>query len=80
MISSALADSPAWISRIELETIWMSRIAMNMPTTMAMKPAHCRPVTAGWRRAGNGGSADEIAADSGASSFTVGTIGRIIHR
>jgi hypothetical protein len=73
VISSALADSPAWISRIELETIWMSRMAMNMPTTMAMKPAHCRPVTAGCAGVtGDVDSADEVAVDSGVSSFTVG--------
>src|SRR6478735_8390810 len=33
-ISSDEADRPAWISAREAETIWMSRIAMNMPKTM----------------------------------------------
>ena len=32
-----LADKPAWISASDAETIWMSRIAMNMPNTMARK-------------------------------------------
>ena len=32
-----LAASPAWISVNEAETIWMSRIAMNMPNTMQRK-------------------------------------------
>src|SRR5438045_3148526 len=31
---------PAWISGRELATIWMSRIAMNIPTAMATNPAH----------------------------------------
>ena len=31
-----MADRPAWISASEAETIWMSRIAMNMPKTMQM--------------------------------------------
>jgi hypothetical protein len=31
------APRPAWISASEAETIWMSRIAMNMPKTIAMK-------------------------------------------
>src|SRR5690242_12784215 len=34
LISSELAARPAWISAMELETIWISRIAMNMPKTM----------------------------------------------
>jgi hypothetical protein len=29
---------PAWICAMEEATIWMSRIAMNMPMTMAKKP------------------------------------------
>src|SRR4029077_6327418 len=29
-----LADRPAWISDSDAETIWMSRIDMNMPNTM----------------------------------------------
>src|SRR4029078_12817004 len=29
-----LADRPAWISLSEAETIWMSRIDMNIPNTM----------------------------------------------
>src|SRR3954453_12079446 len=32
--SVELADSPAWISVREAETIWMSRIDMNIPNTM----------------------------------------------
>src|ERR1700733_8118714 len=32
--SLELADRPAWMSVSEAETIWMSRIAMNMPNTM----------------------------------------------
>jgi hypothetical protein len=47
----------------------MSRIAMNMPTTMAMKPANWRPVTAG--RAGAGGSAGMKEAGPLASSLDV---------
>src|SRR6476660_6657710 len=30
--------SPVWISGRELATIWVSRIARNMPTAMATKP------------------------------------------
>ncbi len=33
-ISLELAESPAWISVSEAETIWMSRIDMNIPNTM----------------------------------------------
>src|SRR3984893_19290218 len=32
--SLELADRPAWMSVSEAETIWMSRIDMNMPNTM----------------------------------------------
>src|SRR5580698_9874013 len=32
--SLGLADRPAWMSVSEAETIWMSRIAMNIPNTM----------------------------------------------
>src|ERR1700687_4433577 len=32
--SLELADRPAWISVSDAETIWMSRIAMNIPNTM----------------------------------------------
>src|SRR5215813_12937667 len=32
--SVELADRPAWMSDSEAETIWMSRIDMNMPNTM----------------------------------------------
>src|SRR5262249_41303061 len=32
-----LADRPAWISLSEAETIWMSRIDMNIPNTMMRK-------------------------------------------
>src|SRR5271154_1441823 len=32
--SVELADKPAWISVSDAETIWMSRIDMNMPNTM----------------------------------------------
>src|SRR3954451_10266106 len=35
--SLELADSPAWISLSEAETIWMSRIDMNIPNTMIRK-------------------------------------------
>src|SRR5215472_7783670 len=41
-ISSLEAASPAWISVSEADTIWMSRIAMNMPNTMARKAASRR--------------------------------------
>ena len=36
-ISSPEADRPAWISDSEAETIWMSRIAMNMPKHITTK-------------------------------------------
>src|ERR1700751_5228454 len=32
-----LADRPAWISLSEAETIWMSRMDMNIPKTMMRK-------------------------------------------
>src|SRR6476469_10083457 len=32
--SLELADKPAWISLSDAETIWMSRIDMNIPNTM----------------------------------------------
>src|SRR5882672_11322121 len=32
--SLVLAERPAWISDSDAETIWMSRIAMNIPNTM----------------------------------------------
>src|ERR1700674_3231535 len=32
--SLELADRPAWMSESDAETIWMSRIDMNMPNTM----------------------------------------------
>src|ERR1700744_2011994 len=35
--SVELADRPAWMSDSEAETIWMSRIDMNIPNTMMMK-------------------------------------------
>src|SRR3954467_1087438 len=35
--SLELADSPAWISLSDAETIWMSRIDMNIPNTMIRK-------------------------------------------
>src|SRR3954454_4657794 len=35
--SLELAERPAWISDSEAETIWMSRIDMNMPNTMIRK-------------------------------------------
>src|SRR5215831_8899499 len=44
----------------------MSRMAMNMPTTMAMKPAHCRPVTPG--RAGGASRMTSAVARSAAGS------------
>src|SRR5580700_11348362 len=34
--SVELADRPAWMSDSDAETIWMSRIAMNIPNTMMM--------------------------------------------
>src|SRR5712672_1995847 len=39
--SLELADKPAWISDSDAETIWMSRIAMNIPNTM-MRNANSR--------------------------------------
>ncbi len=39
--SLELAESPAWISISEAETIWMSRIDMNIPNTM-MRNANSR--------------------------------------
>ena len=39
--SDELADRPAWISASEAETIWMSRIDMNIPNTM-MRNANSR--------------------------------------
>src|SRR5712671_255035 len=39
--SEELADRPAWISASEAETIWMSRIDMNIPNTM-MRNANSR--------------------------------------
>ncbi len=39
MISSDDAERPAWIWDSEAETIWMSRIAMNIPNTMKMNAA-----------------------------------------
>src|ERR1700755_463164 len=36
-----LADRPAWIALSEAETIWMSRIDMNIPNTM-MRNANSR--------------------------------------
>src|SRR5882672_11679769 len=39
--SLELADSPAWMSVSEAETIWMSRIDMNIPNTM-MRNANSR--------------------------------------
>jgi hypothetical protein len=40
-----LADKPAWMSASEAETIWISRIAMNMPKTIAKKAMTSRVVT-----------------------------------
>src|SRR5258706_14946267 len=39
--SLELADRPAWISESDAETIWMSRIDMNIPNTM-MRNANSR--------------------------------------
>src|SRR5450631_4009672 len=39
--SDELADRPAWMSVSDAETIWMSRIAMNIPNTM-MRNANSR--------------------------------------
>src|SRR6478609_11825306 len=39
--SVELADRPAWISASDAETIWMSRIDMNIPNTM-MRNANSR--------------------------------------
>ena len=47
--SDELADRPAWISASEAETIWMSRIDMNIPNTM-MRNANSR--RGGMRSAG----------------------------
>src|SRR5579883_2885170 len=47
LISSALAERPAWIWARLLETIWMSRIAMNMPSTMAIKVTTSRALSGG---------------------------------
>ena len=62
MTSSCEAESPAWICESEAETIWMSRIAMNMPNTMKMKATSLRlskcSTTAGATAIGRG----EIAA------------------
>ena len=35
--SLCLADRPAWISASDAETIWMSRMDMNIPNTMMRK-------------------------------------------
>ena len=35
------------MSPIELATIWMSRMAMNMPTTISTQPARLRAVNSG---------------------------------
>ena len=39
MISSDEAERPAWICDSDADTIWMSRIAMNIPNTMKMNAA-----------------------------------------
>src|SRR4051812_27518100 len=39
------ADSPAWISDSDAETIWMSRIDMNIPNTMIRKANSRRGAT-----------------------------------
>jgi hypothetical protein len=54
--SLELAESPAWISDSDAETIWMSRIDMNIPKTM-MRNAHSR----------RGG----IRSDAGAAGFII---------
>src|SRR3954449_9053518 len=54
--SLELADSPAWISLSEAETIWMSRIDMNIPNTMIRKAIS--------RRGG-------ILSDGGAAAFGI---------
>src|SRR3954464_4419216 len=57
--SLELADSPAWISLSEAETIWMSRIDMNIPNTMIRKAIS--------RRGG-------ILSDGGAADFGIGGV------
>src|SRR3954452_21042834 len=54
--SLELADRPAWISLSEAETIWMSRIDMNIPNTMIRKAIS--------RRGG-------ILSDGGAAAFGI---------
>ena len=51
--SDELADRPAWISASEAETIWMSRIDMNIPNTM-MRNAISR--RGGMRSSGTAGA------------------------
>src|SRR3954466_5760194 len=58
--SLELADSPAWISLSEAETIWMSRIDMNIPNTMIRKAIS--------RRGG-------IFSDGGAAAFIIVGVG-----
>src|SRR3982751_3395645 len=43
--SLELADSPAWISLSDAETIWMSRIDMNIPNTMIRNATSRRGAT-----------------------------------
>src|SRR3982751_2976723 len=43
--SLELADRPAWISLRDAETIWMSRIDMNIPNTMIRKANSRRGAT-----------------------------------
>src|SRR3954464_6044534 len=54
-----LAERPAWISLSEAETIWMSRIDMNIPNTMIRKAIS--------RRGG-------ILSDGGAADFGIGGV------
>ena len=60
-ISSALAASPAWISVRDAETIWMSRIAMNIPKTIARKATSRR----GSMRSASTGAAGAVAGGRG---------------
>src|SRR3954469_14704802 len=43
--SLELADKPAWISLSDAETIWMSRIDMNIPNTMIRNATSRRGAT-----------------------------------
>src|SRR5437660_3677668 len=65
--SLELADSPAWISFSEAETIWMSRIDMNIPNTMIRNAIS--------RRGGifSGGGAAAFIIDGGVGASAMGS-------